>query len=176
MKRKKTMENKTQTITVANATSESTIPVPANIKVKPVRKSKKGTWGKVGAPPKEIKFPRGSYTIKELIAFQGTYVNDKGDTVPNICDLTLRNYVTAAVRGYKIVKSKDANGKTVSRKVEVPVTIVRLPKNVEKDTVGRPNFRFMSKAAFEATRKNTVNVGKKVKVTAPAPTAETVTV
>ena len=144
------MDN-TNTVVVTTVTPEATTTPVAP--VTPKRKSKKGTWGKVGAPPKDLKFPRGAYTIRELVALQGTYVNKKGETVPNVCELTIRNYVTAHVCGYREVKKVVDGKKTVTR-LPVPVTIVQLPKNAEKDTVGRPNYRYMSKAAFEANQKN----------------------
>ena len=146
---------------VTNTTPETTTPVAvtptptpapaADITVaeeKPARKSLKGKWGKVGAPPKPIKYPRGAFTITQLVALN-----------PQVCELTLRNTVTNNVRGYKMVDGK---------KIEIPVTLVKLPKNAEKTTVGRPNFRFMSKAAFEANQKNL----KKTTVTAPTAAQE----
>lgn len=127
----------------------------AKVEKKPERTSQKGTWGKVGAPPKTIKHPRGAFTINQLKEL------NKGQ----ICELTLRNTVTNGVRGYKLV-----NGK----KVSVPVTYVRLPKNFEKDTVGRPNFRFMTKAAFEAAqnKKATKSAPKTESVTLPVAVTE----
>ena len=148
-------------VTITTVTPEATTTMKPAVKA---RKSWKGAWGKVGARPKDIKFPRGSYTIKELVAHQG--LNEKGK--PAICELTLRNYVTNAVRGFRIVKKK-VDGKKVSTKVTVPVTIVQLPKNLEKDTVGRPNFRFMSKAAYEAVKKN--GTLKKTPANVTTPTA-----
>jgi hypothetical protein len=151
---------KDTTVTVTTVTPEATTTIKPAVKAK----SWKGKWGKVGARPKDIKFPRGSYTIKELVAFQG--VNAKGK--PAICELTLRNYVTNTVHGFRIVKKK-VDGKTVSAKVAVPMTIVQLPKNLEKDTVGRPNFRFMSKAAYDAVKKN--GTIKKTPTNVTTPTA-----
>jgi enoyl-[acyl-carrier-protein] reductase (NADH) len=138
---------------------------PETKPAKPARKSRKGYWGKVGAPPKDIKFPRGSYTVKELKAAN-----------PEICDLTLRNYVTAHTCGYRDVK-KLVEGKKVTVRLPVEVTIVKLAKNAVKDTVGRPNYRYMSKAAFEASAKSLAKAAttKRVKVTATAPVTETVT-
>jgi hypothetical protein len=133
------------TVTVAIDTTKTTATVPA-------RKSQKGKWGKVGAPPKTIKYPRGAFTIKQLVALN-----------PGVCELTLRNTVTNTVRGFKLVDGV---------KVEVPVTLVKLPKNAVKETVGRPNFRFMSKAAFDANQNNLKKAVKPVNPTTPAtPTA-----
>ena len=126
-------------VEVATVAPVVSTPVAATTPVeKPARKSQKGTWGKVGAPPKLIKYPRGSFTISQLVALN-----------PGVCELTLRNTVTNNVRGYKVVKTS-----TGPVSVAVPVTLVKLPKNAEKETVGRPNFRFMSKAAFDANQKN----------------------
>jgi hypothetical protein len=120
--------------TVAPVVAVTPPPATATVVATPVRKSQKGKWGKVGAPPKPIKYPRGAYTIAQLVALN-----------PQVCELTLRNTVTNAVRGYKMVKDVQ---------VPVPVTIVKLPKNFTKETVGRPNFRFMSKAAYDSTQAN----------------------
>jgi hypothetical protein len=139
-----------ETTPVAVVTPPTSVaPVAVENVEKPVRKSQKGKWGKVGAPPKPIKYPRGSYTIAQLVALN-----------PQVCELTLRNTVTNAVRGFKMVNKQ---------KVEIPVTIVRLPKNAVKETVGRPNYRFISKAAFDANQKNIKP--RAVKPTAPAPAA-----
>lgn len=129
------METLTVTpVTTTTPVAAVTPPPVAPVAAVPVRKSQKGKWGKVGAPPKPIKYPRGAYTISQLVALN-----------PQVCELTLRNTVTNAVRGYKMVKGV---------KVEVPVTIVKLPKNFTKETVGRPNYRFMSKAAYDSTQAN----------------------
>lgn len=89
------------------------------------RKSQKGKWGLVGAPPKEIKYPRGSFTIKEVAQLN-----------PTICELTIRKRIDLALTG------------------KATPALVKLAKNLETGTVGRPGFRFMSKAAFEANQKN----------------------
>ena len=64
---------------VTNPTPVATV-VP--VTAKSVRKSLKGEWGKVGAPPKEVKYPRGAFTITQLVALN-----------PGVCELTLRNRV-----------------------------------------------------------------------------------
>jgi hypothetical protein len=145
------METVTNTPVIAETTPVA-VPTPTTVEpvvatAKPARKSQKGKWGKVGAPPKAIKYPRGSYTIKQLVELN-----------PQVCELTLRNTVTNAVRGFKMVDGA---------KVNVEVTIVKLPKNASKETVGRPNFRFISKAAFDANQKNL-----KTKAVKPTPAAD----
>lgn len=122
------------TVTNVVPVAGTSVPVVVPPTAVKTRKSQKGEWGKVGAPPKVIKYPRGSFTINDLVTLN-----------PSVCELTLRNTVTNNVRGFKVV-----NGKNVL----VPVTFVKLPKNVSKETVGRPNFRFMSKAAFDANQNN----------------------
>jgi hypothetical protein len=48
------------------------------------RKSLKGKWGKVGAPPKNIKFPARPFTMKQLFAKNA-----------GACELTIRGRVAA---------------------------------------------------------------------------------
>jgi hypothetical protein len=148
------MNETTVTVPVTEVTPEA--PVVQVTETKPERKSMKGKWGKVGAPPKPIKYPRGSFTIAALHALN-----------PEVCELTLRNRVIDSTRGYKVV-TKIVDGKRVKTQVPVPQTLVRLDKNSEKDTVGRPNFRYMSKAAYEANQKNLVKTRTPKNIVAPA--------
>jgi hypothetical protein len=147
--------NTTPSVPVAEVTQQTVTPVATKTSE---RKSLKGSWGKVGAPPKDIKYPRGSFTIGELLPLN-----------PGVCELTLRNRVIDSVRGYKVVK-KVVDGKKTETQVSVPVTLVRLDKNATKETVGRPNFRYMSKAAFDANKKNIKKTPKNV--TTPSPAVE----
>lgn len=158
--------NTTPSVPVAEVTQQTVTPVATTTSTTAKtteRKSRKGTWGKVGAPPKDIKYPRGSFTIGELVALN-----------PGVCELTLRNRVIDAVRGYKVVV-KTVDGKKVKTQVPVPQTLVRLDKNASKETVGRPNFRYMSKAAFEANKKNLKKTPKNVVAPSPAPAPAAVT-
>jgi hypothetical protein len=150
------MNDTTVTVPVTEVTNNNNAPVTPVVQAaaKPARKSLKGEWGKVGAPPKTVKYPRGAFTITQLTALN-----------PTVCELTLRNRTIDSSRGFKIVK-KLVDGKKVETKVSVPQTLVRLDKNAEKETVGRPNFRYMSKAAFDANRKNLEATPKNV--TTPA--------
>jgi hypothetical protein len=139
---------------VTNTNNTPVTPVVTAATVKPARKSQKGEWGKVGAPPKTVKYPRGAFTITQLVALNS-----------DVCELTLRNRTIDSARGFKIVK-KLVDGKKVETKVSVPQTLVRLDKNIEKETVGRPNFRYMSKAAFDANQKNLKATPKNVTIPA----------
>lgn len=111
------------------------------MKTKTSATSLKGQWGKVGAPPKTITFPRGKFTLKEIFAA------NKG-----ACELTIRKRVDAYVLGFYVV-----NGK----KITVPKAIVQLDETSKQDGVGRPNFLFRVKPG----QLSTVNapIGVKVK-------------
>lgn len=151
-------ENTEVTNTVTLAATETTTPAApvAQVTKATARKSQKGEWGKVGAPPKAIKYPRGAFTVTQLVTLN-----------PTVCELTLRNRTIDAARGYKIV-TKTVNG--VKEKVQVPVpqTLVRLEKNASKEGVGRPNFRYMSKAAYDANRKPATKIPKNIIAPSPA--------
>lgn len=150
------MEN-TNTVTVpVTDVTPVTSTVPA-VSTAIAHKSQKGKWGKVGAPPKPIKYPRGSFTINQLVALN-----------TGVCELTLRNRVIDASRGYKVV-TKTVEGKKVKTNVPVPQTLIRLPKNLEKETVGRPNFRYMSKAAYDASKKSLGKARIPKNIVAPSP-------
>jgi len=58
--------------------------------------SRKGNWGKVGAPPKAVAFPRGKFTIKKLVTL------NKG-----VCELTLRKRIDAGVEAGTITQLKE---------------------------------------------------------------------
>jgi len=69
---------------------------------KNVRRSMKGKWGKVGAPPKTTKFPKTPFTIAAL---------KKRNT--NQCELSLRNKVDAMLDDGSLIPitpKKQANG------------------------------------------------------------------
>jgi hypothetical protein len=55
--------------------------------------SQKGKWGKVGAPPKQITFPEGRFTLKQVFAAN-----------KSVCELTVRKRVEALVDAGKVVK------------------------------------------------------------------------
>jgi hypothetical protein len=59
------------------------------------RKSLKGKYGKVGAPPKTFTFPKGKFTMKQLF-----------EANPDSCELTLRNKVAKLVEAGKLVFGK----------------------------------------------------------------------
>jgi hypothetical protein len=94
---------------------------------KNVRKSMKGEWGKVGAPPKKTKFPTRPFTLERLF--------DMNSTGPNAqCPLSLRNKVLAARTEkngtgtiFELVGQKQAHG-----------------------AVGRPMSRWVLKANYDA--------------------------
>jgi hypothetical protein len=57
------------------------------------RKSLKGKWGKVGAPPKKVKFPTRPFTMKQLFARN-----------PGPCELTIRDRVESLINAGTITQ------------------------------------------------------------------------
>lgn len=55
--------------------------------VKPTRRSQKGKWGNVGAPPKTVSWPKGAFTMASLFSRNKTQ-----------CELTLRTKVEKGVK------------------------------------------------------------------------------
>jgi len=55
--------------------------------VKPTRRSQKGKWGHIGAPPKNTSFPKGTFTMATL------FTRNK-----NQCELSLRTKVEKGVK------------------------------------------------------------------------------
>lgn len=59
------------------------------------RRSMKGKWGKVGAPPKATSYPRGSFTMATLFGRN-----------KNQCELSIRNKVDAMLAAGELVQLK----------------------------------------------------------------------
>jgi len=122
------------------------------------KKSQKGTYGKVGAPPKDVKIPAGSFTMKRAIKL------NKG----RVCELTVRKRVNAAINGFYFT----GTGKN-KKKVSVPVTHkLGEPIPQPKGGVGRPEFRIVSVDNTKVTKP----VVRKVKKPAVAKSTPVVTV
>lgn len=104
---------------------------------KSVRKSQKGTWGKVGAPTLAVKLPPGkSFTMKKACEHN-----------PTVCNLTVIKFVNACLNGFKFTGLGKAK-----RKVKVPVTLALGEKIPQPDgKVGRPSYRFVKLAVAKAT-------------------------
>lgn len=94
-----------------------------NKSVKRARKSLKGQWGKVGAPPKKTNWPSRPFTMATLFARN-----------PNQCELSLRNKVT--------------DGRT--EKNGTGTIFELLPIKQAGGAVGRPKSRFVLKEHFDA--------------------------
>lgn len=56
-------------------------------------KSQKGKYGKVGAPPKSVKYPRNRFTVERAVEFN-----------PNVCALTVRNRIKDDVKAGMLVE------------------------------------------------------------------------
>ena len=85
------------------------------------RKSQKGKWGRVGAPPKNTSWPRSAFILETLFAR-----NSKG---PNKqCKLSLRTKVEDGVKAGEI--------------------LALMPKKQPKGAVGRPKSVFVLRANY----------------------------
>ena len=54
--------------------------------------SQKGKWGHVGAPPKNVKYPRTRFTVERAVALN-----------EGVCELTIRKRIKADVKAGKLV-------------------------------------------------------------------------
>lgn len=119
-----------------------------NKSVKRGRRSLKGKWGNVGAPPKTVNWPRTSFTMAALFSR-----NSKGGNAQ--CELSLRNKVDAGVADGTILALKS--------------------KKQPGGAVGRPKSMFVLKKFYvpskhELADKAVVKLNRTVSVT-PAPVA-----
>jgi len=112
------------------------------------RRSLKGKWGNVGAPPKTVNWPRTSFTMKALFSR-----NSKGGNAQ--CELSLRNKVDAEVAAGNV--------------------LALLPKKQPGGKVGRPKSMFVLKKFYRPSKhelapKSVAVLRPQVSVT-PAPVA-----
>ena len=119
-----------------------------NKAVKRGRRSLKGKWGNVGAPPKTVNWPRTSFTMAALFSR-----NSKGGNAQ--CELSLRNKVDAGV----------ANG----------TILALLPKKQPGGKVGRPKSMFVLKQFYVPSKHElsakSIAVLRPQATAAPAPVA-----
>jgi hypothetical protein len=138
--------------------------------------SQKGKYGKVGAPPKTVRIPTGSFTIERAIALN----TDSKTGKLKVCKLTIRKRVAAAINGFYWTGSKKAGN---LRKVKVPKTH-KLGDSIPQPNggVGRPSYRIIpvdqpvkkSAPVVNVTVKKTVQPTPKTPdVTAPVVTVPT---
>ena len=123
-------------------------------------KSQKGKRnGQVGAPPKDVKFPRGKFIVDKAEALN-----------PDVCELTVRKRVMAAVKGFYFTGTGDKK-----RKVIVPKTLKIVGKVPQPDgKVGRPAFLFgPAEVKPKATKLTAPKQPKSVPVTNVASTPQT---
>ncbi len=106
-----------------------------NIKSK--RKSQRGKWGHLGAPPKATKWPSYAFTMAQLFRNNSTGPNAQ-------CQLSLRNKVTEDL----------TNGSLIE------LAAIKQPKHA----AGRPKSRFVRKEHYDAKRM-TLKVQKTVTTT-----------
>lgn len=88
------------------------------------RKSMKGKWGNVGAPPKTVKWPSRLFTMATLFARN-----------PNQCQLSLRNKVNDAIDAGTIIQlaSKKQPGGSVGR----PMSVFVMKEHFDSSTMTR---------------------------------------
>ena len=107
--------------------------------------SLKGKWGRIGAPPKRVRWPRSIFTRERLFAFN-----------PNQCHLTLINKVTKAV------------GPTNGQGEIFELTPLKQPHG----SVGAPISRYVRRELFDPARMilrdKKIKRNKKVQVNTPA--------
>jgi len=89
-------------------------------KVTKNRRSLRGKWGKVGAPPKATRFPRGAFTMESLFTLN-----------KNQCQLSLRNKVDAKLADGSLIALKPR--KQAGGKVGRPKAVFVLKDNFNKD-------------------------------------------
>jgi hypothetical protein len=92
------------------------------------RKSMKGRWGKVGAPPKATKFPRGAFTMESLFNMN-----------KNQCELSLRNKVDDKLADGSLIALKAR--KQAGGKVGRPKAVFVLKDNFNKDKHERADVK-----------------------------------
>ena len=113
-------------------TAKNTDAVTVTATATVAKKSQKGKWGHVGAPPKTVKLPRGNFTMHKVYELN-----------PTVCKLTCRKDVLSRVEGFRFT----GTGKD-KRKVKVPVTLELTGLVPQPDgKVGRPSFKFGPKVA-----------------------------
>ena len=120
---------------------------------KKTRKSQKGKWGHIGAPPKYVRWPVGSFTMEKLFK-----LNSKGKNKQ--CELSLRNKVDDGLEDGTILELK--------------------AKKQPHGAVGRPKSVFVLKTKYVASKMELADKtakapkARKVKTTpvaAPVPAA-----
>lgn len=124
------------------------------------RKSMKGVWGKKGAPPKDIRWPKGPFDYQRLFKLN---VNPADPKKP--CELTLR---TKTLDG----RINLPDGSTNADGILYQLT----SKKHAKGKVGRPIDMFVLKADYDPatmTLKGDVATPVRVTVKATAPVAVT---
>jgi len=97
-------------------------------KVNKNRRSLKGKWGKVGAPPKATRFPRGAFTMESLFTLN-----------KNQCELSLRNKVDAKLADGSLIALKAR--KQAGGKVGRPKAVFVLKDNFNKDKHERADVK-----------------------------------
>ncbi len=113
------------------------------------RRSLKGKWGKVGAPPKATKFPRGAFTMESLFNMN-----------KNQCELSLRTKVDGKLADGSLIALKTRKQK--GGKVGRPKAVFVLKENFDKDKHERADVK-----AKTAKTRNVVTVTATVPPTAP---------
>jgi hypothetical protein len=124
-------------------------------KVNKNRRSLKGKWGKVGAPPKATRFPRGAFTMESLFTLN-----------KNQCELSLRNKVDAKLADGSLIALKTRKQK--GGKVGRPKAVFVLKDNFNKDNHERADVK------PKATKTRTVVTVSPTPVAPTAPPVETV--
>lgn len=123
---------------------------------KSVRKSLKGKYGKVGAPPKATKFPRGAFTMEALFNMN-----------KNQCELSLRNKVDARLEDGSLIQLKSR--KQAGGKVGRPKAVFVLKDNFDASKHEKADVKAKTPKAKVTKTRTVVTVTAEATVTPTTP-------
>ena len=118
------------------------------------RRSLRGKWGKVGAPPKSTAFPRGAFTMSSLFTLN-----------KNQCHLSLRNKVDTKLADGSLIALKPR--KQAGGKVGRPKAVYVLKENFDAKTHEKADVKTKTAKTVKAKRTVTVTAASTVAPTAP---------
>ena len=150
--------------------------------VKKTRKSQKGEWGHIGAPPKFVRWPNGPFTMEKLFK-----LNSKGKNKQ--CELSLRNKVDDGLEDGTILElkaKKQPHGavgrpksvfvlktKYVASKMELADKTAKIPKTPRKAKITVATTAPVPATAPAAAEPVTAQPTPAASAPAPAPVVET---
>lgn len=121
---------------------------------KSVRKSQKGKWGSVGAPPKKTNWPNRPFTYKQLFA------NNTGQ-----CELSLRNKVSKSTKD--VVCGLKGGQSEAGQCDFIPALLQLQSVKQPGQKAGRPSERFVVKEHYDGSKMTLFTSAPAATVTAP---------